>query len=390
MKKTFHCTILFIILLLIMGCSGLSQSGSAPDHAGQAALLLKPAADKVVVYVYRVASFKGGGRTHILQLDGRDLGRLTSTNYYRLELWPGKYHINIHLPPETFLGVTSPPMNAGYGLNLPARDVGQSFILVYADGEKIKRHAAEKQMLKAMLNERSLGTALDFEQTAHVTRFYDTKYEGPEMHGEPHGRGILYWEDGSRYEGVFHYGQLTREGRFYFPDGSYYMGRLEKGRPMGSGVLFSPKGKVLYAGPFKEEKPDGTGIRMGEKGPVYCSFEQGEDVTPSFFDLADAAVDEDDRMEKNLFQAYWPSPEMTDADEIYLELYRTEYQAFLDELEETREMRKSEAHSKLVEEQMARISLERQWCEEKFNKGDKWCICAPFDAQVKNWEACVW
>jgi hypothetical protein len=281
-------------------------------------------------------------------------------------------------------------MNTGYTLQLTPREVGKAIVYIYEDGQKIRRREADKTLLASIQKERTLATALNAGQTAHVTEFFDTRYEGPEMHGKPHGRGVLYWEDSSRYEGVFHYGQLTQEGKFYFPDGRIYMGRLDKGRPKGSGVLMSAKGKVLYAGPFKDEQPNGTGIRTTGEGPAYCNFKAGVDVTPSFFDLAKAAADQEEQMELKSFYTYWPSPEMTGADAGYLESYHKIYQELIEDLKESRKRRESAAYAKLAEAQQARIDLERSWCEKEFRQDRKWCICAPFDEQVRKWEACVW
>lgn len=388
--KILICFTILISCVTISGCSTVTPKETTASSPNKHASSLKPDKDKVMVYVYRIANFRGGGRTHMLQIDGRTLGRLTGDNYFRLELWPGRYHLNVHLPKETFLGQTSPAMNTGYPMNLTPREVGKSFVYIYEDGQNIRRQEADNTLLAAMQQQRTMATALNVEETAHVKEFFDTRYEGPEMHGQPHGRGVLYWEDGSRYEGVFHYGQLTQEGKFYFPDGRIYMGRLDKGRPKGSGVLMSPSGDVLYAGPFKDEQPHGTGIRTTKEGPAYCNFEEGVDVTPSFFDLAEAAADQEERVEIKRFYTYWPSPEMTGADADYLELYNIVYQKLLEDLKESRKRREDAAYSELAKAHQARIDLERTWCEKEFGQDRKWCVCAPFDEKVREWEACVW
>jgi hypothetical protein len=113
--------------------------------------------------------------------------------------------------------------------------------------------------------------------------------------GKPHGRGTLTWDDGCRYEGVFDYGQLTPEGKFHFADGRIYMGQLYKGRPKGRGILLSPEGRVIFAGFLVDEAPHGRGIRQGPNGPEYCIFEHGADITKPIRQLADEAVEAEEK-----------------------------------------------------------------------------------------------
>jgi hypothetical protein len=85
-----------------------------------------------LIYVYREVNYHGGGRTHLLQLDGRTLGRLTQENYFRVEVWPGNYHLNFHLPSETLFGQTSAPMSMGQPLIFTHQDAGKAYIYTYS------------------------------------------------------------------------------------------------------------------------------------------------------------------------------------------------------------------------------------------------------------------
>jgi len=389
MKRRLYIAVM-LLATLITGCSGFLSNRAGPAGESRDATIIEPDSDKVVIYFYRAANFKGGGRTHLLQLDGRTLGRLTDDNFYRIELWPGKYYLNIHLPEETFMGQTSLPMSIGVPLHLTDRDAGKAYLCLYEEGEKVRRWPAEPDQLRALRRSRTLNRALQVAETAHLKEFFKTRYEGPEMHGQPHGRGTLYWDDGSRYEGVFHYGFVTPEGRFYFPDGDIYMGRLDKGRPVGSGVLMSPDGEVIYAGPFKAEKPHGKGLRAGDDGPEYCTYEMGEDITPSFFDLAEQAVRQQDRQAMEQFLTFCPYSMTLDADEAFVELYDETYQALGDHLDETRPFRKDAAYRDLTRKEAQGIAQERAWCEDQFARDRHWCICAPFDENAAQWRECIW
>lgn len=285
----------FFLWAFVFNCSGpgretvpqsapYSPPGQLVDESGQ-----------VSIYIYRNANFAGGGRIHLIQIDGQTLGPLTDSNYYHIYLWPGRYHLNIHLPAEDFLGQSKPAMNKSFRLVLPSRFAGNTFAYVYTDGESFRRLDGAAADLAAITGERSLAKYLEAEETAQVTEFLDTRYDGPSLLGKPNGRGTLTWDDGCRYEGVFDYGQLTPEGKFYFADGRMYMGQLYKGRPKGQGILLSPEGRVMYAGFFADEAPHGRGIRRGPHGPEYCNYEHGKDITKSIRQLADEAVEAEEK-----------------------------------------------------------------------------------------------
>lgn len=284
----FYFMVLLATFFTCCGDAGRRAAVQVMPYAPPGQLVDESA--QVGLYLYRRANFSGGGRIHLLQLDDRTLGPLTDANYYHLYLWPGRYYLNVHLPAEDFLGQVKPAMNKSFRLVLPSRFAGQTLVYEYKDGENFRRLDKEAVDIASVTKRRSLAKYLEVDETAQVTRFLDTRYDGPSLYGKPHGRGILTWEDGSRYEGVFNYGQLTAEGKFYFADGRMYMGQLAKGRPKGRGVLISPDGRVLYAGFFVDEVPHGRGIRRGPRGPEYCTFEHGVDITTPIRQLADEAV----------------------------------------------------------------------------------------------------
>ena len=54
----------------------------------------------------------------------------------------------------------------------------------------------------------------------------DLIYHGEWMNGIPHGKGELYYPDGSYYVGYFSKGVADGEGRFISPHGWIYEGQL--------------------------------------------------------------------------------------------------------------------------------------------------------------------
>lgn len=63
-------------------------------------------------------------------------------------------------------------------------------------------------------------------------------YEGEWFQGQPHGRGKLYYANGSYFEGEFNQGVADCEdGIFIYPDGSYYVGEVRNSTANGRGTL---------------------------------------------------------------------------------------------------------------------------------------------------------
>jgi hypothetical protein len=49
-------------------------------------------------------------------------------------------------------------------------------------------------------------------------------YHGEVLNGQPHGKGILKFNDGSVYEGTFENGTRTGYGKMIWPNGEVYEG----------------------------------------------------------------------------------------------------------------------------------------------------------------------
>ena len=389
-----------ICLVLITGCPG-SFSNRPSGEGPSLSTLDDMAPDKLVLIIFRDVNFAGEGRIHELQLDHKTLGPLKEDNYYRLELWPGNYYLNIHLPSETFLGETKAEMNVGRHLKLGPHLVGQTLVYHYIDGQGLTREEEEgrnfsKVLKTKMLKGRQLALDLPASASAHVTRYLDTDYDGPSLNGRPHGRGVLSWDDGCRYDGIFIHGQVSPEGRFYFKDGRMFMGQLYKGRPNGSGVLLSTEEEILYAGPFEDEQPHGLGLRMGDVGPEYCRYDHGRDITKTVFQLAVDAVDQLELVERSAMQ--WLTFVEPYGD--WVQYLRSSEdvpdpaagafggQTIVD-LKLRRRERITHMVTQITEEQKARIEKERFWCDDELANGRDWCICAPFNPLVVENGSCM-
>jgi len=373
--------------------------------------------DKICIYVYRETNFKGGGRIHQLLLDDKPIGTLTDDNYYRLTLWPGDYHLTVHLPAETFLGEKNPPMSIGEPLRLDTRQAGSTLLYIYEDGQGFRSKPISQPALAGLAARRILAADLSTRDTARLKQFMNTRYDGPEKFSKPDGRGTLTWPDGSRYVGIFEHGIPTPKGRFYYPDGSFYMGRIFQGRPKGAGAWMDTDGKVLFAGRFVDEKPHGEGVRTGKQGPELCVFDHGEDVTPDIKALTSESVTDQEAQllafiygdEGQIPEEEKPEPLSDESlnegmpdernasndgagastnnqnEAVSKPLDRGQFELLL---EETRLRRRWALRNMIVEEQTARIAERRAWCEKERSFQHKWCTCAPFDPEAGKWQEC--
>ena len=76
----------------------------------------------------------------------------------------------------------------------------------------------------------------------------DNTYEGNLYENMKEGHGICNWDDGSKYEGNWVKNKMEGRGIFYWPDGSVYEGEYENGLKHGYGILKGSDGKTTYKG----------------------------------------------------------------------------------------------------------------------------------------------
>jgi hypothetical protein len=392
---------------------------------------IKPAADKIVVFFWREANYSGGGRPHLLKVDQHEIGELTGGNYFRLELWPGRYLFSVVLPEEVFFGQTNPPMVISELADFGSGQCGRMFAYRYTDGLGTRGFTRENvESPQEHLSGRILAGALTANDTAQVTTLFNARFEGPAIDAHPHGVGTLAFADGSTYRGLFEHGRPTDAARFFFQDGTIFMGKFYRGRPKSSGVLMTPCGQILFAGRFVDEKPHGLGLRTGKLGPEFCVFAHGRDETPSYLQLAQGILDVQDQARIDAFslrvaeasarnagsedelphqnttaqdsefedfenQTDPPIPPSTvDQPEAAASEQQTQYSAserlkLIEQLQQSRRERELVKIMELKEDHLAQVEAERHWCAEEFALGRKLCICAPFSPDFFKWTECA-
>jgi hypothetical protein len=415
-----------LMLCTLLGCAASSGDANRSPANRIFSGSRMPASDKIMIFFYRQSNYTGGGRIHLLKVDGREIGELTGDNYYRLEIWPGEYQFSVFLPSESFFGQTSPPMSISERVRFEPGDTGGVFAYQFTDG--MGSRGFERRRLThqpAFLSNRSLAASLSARDTAQVTMHLNTRYDGPSIDGLPHGKGTLTWPDGSVYQGVFEHGWPTNEARFMFTNGETFMGLFYKGRPKSPGVLMDPDGRILFAGNFVEEKPNGVGLRTGEDAPEFCVFDHGRDITKTFRQLAQEVLDAEDEAQieafsrridhlraqietanEHLFKL--KTGNITEGDRVAdrladlensirdLELSRsrmertaaTDQKKFIEALHKTRWERELIKIGDLKEDHGAKVEEERIWCQEEFAIGRKPCGCAPLTSDYLDWQTC--
>ena len=417
------------VLGLCAGCAMWPGNHLQSESAECQASFLRPEADRIEVYFFRQASYSGLGRIHVLKLDGRRVGELTADNYYKLTLWPGQYFFTVFLPEEDFLGQTSPPMTIGEQVTFLPADCGSIFTYQYTDGLGTGGFKLSRAKTRpGLLSDRTLAGDLGVRDTAQVTEYFGTRYDGPAAYKRPHGLGTLTFSDGSQYRGIFEHGRATNRARFYFSNGTVFMGVFHRGRPQSPGILMTPCGNILFAGRFIDEQPHGVGLRNGKEFPEFCVYDHGRDVTKSFRRLAREILDVEDQARIDAFTLQSssdslpsdqpnsaPGPAMTDEDPgpgdlkiesvespqtgslHHLQIQTPDNQAdaiqarrqLIEELRRTRFERELAKVMELKEDHRARVEEERSWCQEEFALGRRLCQCAAFAADLDDWEECT-
>lgn len=129
------------------------------------------------------------------------------------------------------------------------------------------------------------------------------RFEGKFSNGLQHGRGNLFFEDGSILEGVWNFGELHGKGTYLFPDGSYLKGSWVNGELNGvvhEYAFIDTKGLVLVfegeyvngvrhghgelllddggriVGTWKDGKINGKGIKYFYPGDAEVSYIKGD------------------------------------------------------------------------------------------------------------------
>ncbi len=379
-----------MMLLHLFSCT-IAHNMSAPQEGGDRAPLNHTNLDRHEVYIYREASYSGGGRPHLLKIDDQLIGPLTGDNYYRIEMWPGIYHFSVSLPRQELFGTILKSMGTGKRIRIASYQKQHILLLRYRDGMssgnfKVQAVPAPPADLLA----RQLAKRLDQNVTAQTKTLYDAEYTGPATGGRAHGKGILSWADGSQLIGIFEHGEITDTATFIFPDGERFIGLFRQGRPYRQGVLLNPAGDILFAGAFTGEKPDGLGLRRHANGAEFCFYSHGVDKTKTSLQIARETIAIE---HAGAIQALWtPVIEIEQETGTRLEQLRREARSKQADLDASFMHNRYEHELTAVKlirnHHQAQIDVVGQWCSQEFSFGKKPCICAPFAGDFTTWSEC--
>ena len=94
------------------------------------------------------------------------------------------------------------------------------------------------------------------------------KYEGPQINGKRHGKGVYQWATGNRYEGEFKDGNMDGKGMFFYENGDKYEGDIVCNLQQGYGIYIGKE--FMYEGEWFEGLMHGRGkYRSLVDGSVY-------------------------------------------------------------------------------------------------------------------------
>lgn len=94
------------------------------------------------------------------------------------------------------------------------------------------------------------------------------RYAGEFKNGRIHGRGILYYKDGSKYIGNWDNQQRAGKGRMIFANKDEYLGNFEDNQINGEGTMNYASGNI-YEGQWLDGKPHGRGLFTYANGDQY-------------------------------------------------------------------------------------------------------------------------
>ena len=80
-------------------------------------------------------------------------------------------------------------------------------------------------------------------------------YEGNWKNNLRHGSGTYTWQNGDWYKGSYVNGKRSGYGSYYFESGEVYNGYWKNDLRHGQGKIENKKGKVIFEGEWKKDKP---------------------------------------------------------------------------------------------------------------------------------------
>lgn len=132
-------------------------------------------------------------------------------------------------------------------------------------------------MEEMMSSKQNLSELKYAENVRIVDHFGDRgTYVGELSHGEPHGVGIIVYDDDRRYEGEWCNGRYQGEGKTTFNGGDSYEGEYSADLMHGEGTYRWRDGRK-YTGEFYDDERHGSGVYSWPDGSSYSgAFRHGK------------------------------------------------------------------------------------------------------------------
>mmetsp|Transcript_30857 Transcript_30857/g.89806 ORF Transcript_30857/g.89806 Transcript_30857/m.89806 type:complete len:469 (+) Transcript_30857:95-1501(+) len=93
------------------------------------------------------------------------------------------------------------------------------------------------------------------------------KYEGAQVEGRPHGKGVFVYTSGDRYDGEWVDGTKHGAGTYFYHTGDKYVGEWQYDRMHGAGKFFHSSGET-FEGEFVDGMRHGDGTHKSFDGEV--------------------------------------------------------------------------------------------------------------------------
>lgn len=160
---------------------------------------------------------------------------------------------------HSFIQISAPISSGSSGgalLNYYGEVIGVT-TASYIDGQNINLAVPINDLSYILTNDKL--SLADMYEIEHMIYYNDATYEGEIVDGEPHGFGILTFNNGNKYTGDFEKGWLHGVGIFEWSYGDEYIGDFEQGDRNGFGIYTWPSGDQ-YEGYWLNGEQHGYGI----------------------------------------------------------------------------------------------------------------------------------
>jgi hypothetical protein len=87
--------------------------------------------------------------------------------------------------------------------------------------------------------------------------------------GIPNGYGTITMSDGGKYVGNLVDGKRAGDGTYTWANGARYSGHWRDDKRYARGILYDPKGNIIYNGEWKDDSPLPKGEKLHENKSDY-------------------------------------------------------------------------------------------------------------------------